>query len=507
MIEAFDAAAVRAAEEPVLAAERGFSGGLMHRAATALQLSVRHALRRCTGGVTGTTVAGLVGPGNNGADTLYALAGLAAHGVRVLAIVTGSVHDAGLAAFRAAGGRVLGVGEGAPGPGVPLAEAVTLACGADVLLDGLLGIGARGGLHGASCELVTALNNRIAQGPPGPFVVAVDVPSGIGVDDGTVPGPVLPADLTVTFGVAKPGLLLPPAAHLAGRLEVVDLGLQGRLTGPAAVRRLERSELVGLLPIPGPGDDKYGRGVVGVVAGSPGYPGAAVLAVAGALGIGCGMVRYVGPDAVRAAVVAAHPEVVAAPGPDVRVQAWVVGPGLEGGEDHAAAALEHAIAQGLPVVVDAGGLGLLPDRVPPLVVLTPHAGELARLLSDRGVPVTREQVEAAPLRWARQAADRTGATVLLKGHTTLVVGETVYAQAGAPAWLATAGSGDVLAGLLGALLAGRSRDLADSGLVAGLAAAAAEIHGRAGALANPGGPVTASMVAAALPATVAGLLR
>jgi NAD(P)H-hydrate repair Nnr-like enzyme with NAD(P)H-hydrate dehydratase domain len=158
------------------------------------------------------------------------------------------------------------------------------------------------------------------------------------------------------------------------------------------------------------------------------------------------------------------------------------------------------------VVVDAGALGLLPDRVPPRVVLTPHAGELARLLQSRWVDVDREDVEAEPLRWAREAHQRTGATVLLKGAVTVVVGpHGAFAQADAPPWLATAGAGDVLAGVLGALLAGRT-DLDAPDDAARLAAAAACVHGLAADRANPGGPVTAGDVARALPGTVAGLL-
>src|SRR5690606_10942129 len=141
------------------------------------------------------------------------------------------------------------------------------------------------------------------------------------------------------------------------------------------------------------------------------------------------------------------------------------------------------------------------------VVLTPHAGELARLLTRRGVAVDRAAVEAEPARWAREAAERTGATVLLKGHTTLVAGaDGLLAQADAPAWLATAGAGDVLAGVLGALLAGRAEDVrADPALAARLAAAAALVHGRAAHAAGPG-PLTAGAVAAALPRAVADLL-
>lgn len=522
MIEAFRADDVRAAEAPLLAAERGFAGGLMHRAATALDLAVRRELRAGAGHLAGSTVVALVGPGNNGGDALHALAGLARHGVRAVAVLTSArVHPGGLAALVAAGGTVLAVVDGAPGRRVWLGDAAAEAFAAEVVLDGLLGIGASGGLRGAAAELVEVLDgllgDRSAPAPPArPLVVAVDVPSGVGVDDGAVSGPVLRADRTVTFGVAKPALLLPPAAHLVGRVDVVDLGLAAGLAeaGVAAhALRLEASDVARLWPVPAPGDDKYRRGVVGVVAGTATYPGAAVLTVAGAQGAGCGMVRHVGADAVRHAVVTAHPEVVTGPSTDVRVQAWVLGPGVADDDAQAGRvrdALAHAVDRGVPAVVDAGGLEHLPGRLAPTVVLTPHAGELARLLAARGERVGREDVEAEPVRWARAAAVATGATVLLKGHVTVVVGPQpgapVLAQADAPAWLATAGAGDVLAGVLGALLAGRADDVrADPALAARLAAAAALVHGRAAHAAGPG-PITAGDVARALPDAVAALL-
>lgn len=528
VIEAFTADEVRAAERPLLAAERGFAGGLMHRAATALEHAVRRELGAGGGRVAGSTVVALVGPGSNGGDALHALAGLARRGVLAVALTTSArVHDGGLAALVAAGGTVLGVVDGAPGRRVWLGDAAAEAFSAEVVLDGLLGIGSRGGLRGAAAELVEVLDRLLGDrsAPPlvaRPLVVAVDVPSGIGVDDGTVPGPVLRADRTLTFGLAKPGLLLPPAAHAAGDVAVVDLGLRDGAAGDGAapaVARLERADVAALWPRPGAGDDKYRRGVVGVVAGTPTYPGAAVLAVGGALGAGCGMVRHVGPEAVRQAVLAAHPEVVAGGSVDVRVQAWVLGPGVADDDAQAGRvreALAHAVSSGLPVVLDAGGLAALPalpelraGALPPHVVLTPHAGELARLLAARGVDVDRARVEREPARWAREAAAATGATVLLKGHVTVVAGPAgVLAQAEAPAWLATAGAGDVLAGVLGAVLAGGHAGTGPDGAarVARLAAAAALVHGRAAALAGPG-PITASGVARALPAAVAEVLE
>jgi hydroxyethylthiazole kinase-like uncharacterized protein yjeF len=484
---AWDAAAVRAAEEPLLA------GGvpLMDWAAFALSVIVARELVERRGRVGGARVVLLVGPGNNGGDTLYAGAYLARRGAGVTALLAAErVHDEGLAALREAGGRVLRLESGAAG--------AAFAARADVVLDGLLGIGARGGVRGVAGDLVAA----VAGLRPRPFVVAVDVPSGIGVDDGTLPGDVLPADLTVTFGGSKPGLLLPPASGLVGRIEVVDAGIPLALD-EAVVARLDAADIAAEWPVPNASDHKYSRGVLGVVAGTRAYPGAAALVCGAALRAGVGMVRYLGD--VGPAVVAAHPEVVVGDG---QVQAWSLGSGVDARDEAQAARIADALATGAPAVVDAGALSLLPELVGPQVVLTPHAGELVRLLAARGVSAEREDVAAAPLAFARRAHELTGATVLLKGAVTVVVGPgAVFAQAEAPAWLATAGAGDVLAGLLGALLAGRSSDvLADPTLAARLAAVAASVHGRAAHAANPGGPVSATSVADALPTTIAALL-
>ena len=537
MILGYTAAEVRTAEEPLLA--RGVP--LMQHAAFALATRVAAELAERRGSVRGATVVALVGPGSNGGDALHAGAVLARRGVRVVAVcTTDTPHAEGLAALRRAGGRAVravdqdgtdapaGTDAASDAPALEpvwLGDAVAEAYAADVVLDGLLGIGGRGAAGGTAGLLVGLLADLLdaedagatSRGPRsgataggGPLVVAVDLPSGIGVDNGALPdGPVLPAGLTVTFGSAKPGLLLPPAARVAGRLEVVDLGLP--LPERPAVARLQAADVAALWPVPGPADHKYSRGVLGVVAGTPAYPGAAVLTVSAAVLAGVGMVRYVGPSAVSSAVLAARPEVVAGRG---RVQAWLLGPGVDPAHPRQAErltkALAAALAAGLPAVLDAGALALAPRELAPWCVLTPHAGELATLLGRFGEDVDRAAVEAEPLRWARRAHEVTGATVLLKGSTTVVVGAggAVYAQADAPGWLATAGSGDVLAGLLGALLAGRAADvLDDPPIAAALAAAAALVHGRAAGVAVPDGPVAALDVARALPATVAGLLR
>jgi hydroxyethylthiazole kinase-like uncharacterized protein yjeF len=253
------------------------------------------------------------------------------------------------------------------------------------------------------------------------------------------------------------------------------------LAAPAAFA-VSAADARALVPHPHAGSDKYRRGVVGVVAGSEAYSGAAVLSVGGALRGGAGMVRYVGSGVAADAVRRAWPEVVLAATPRTagRVQAWVVGPGL-GLTDAAAATLAEVLAADVPVLVDADGLTLLvraagadgpllpPGRRAP-TLLTPHAGECARLLG-----VAAADVEARRLHHAAALAARAGCVVLLKGTTTVVAAPgdspALVVPDALPA-LATAGSGDVLAGLVGSLLA--------QGLPAPVAAAAgAAMHGAA----------------------------
>jgi ADP-dependent NAD(P)H-hydrate dehydratase / NAD(P)H-hydrate epimerase len=254
--------------------------------------------------------------------------------------------------------------------------------------------------------------------------------------------------------------------------------------------------------MPGRRDDKYSQGVTGVLAGSATYPGAAILCTGAAVAATSGMVRYAGTAAAE--VVSHWPEVIATPDVNAagRVQAWVVGPGL-GTDEAGAAALWFALQTDLPVVVDADGLTLLAahpelvaDRGAP-TVLTPHAGEFARLA---GSPPGDDRVSAT-----RRLADRFGATVLLKGNVTVIADPSgsVYLNEAGASWAATAGSGDVLSGITGALLA--------SNLPAAEAAAtAAFVHARAANLsaADPGphpAPTSASRILAHIRTAVAGL--
>ncbi|MEU9032082.1 NAD(P)H-hydrate dehydratase [Streptomyces sp. NPDC048383] len=470
MRTAYSVETVRAAERELMA--RLPEGALMARAAAGLAVVCAGLLTRRRGRVYGAKVVLLVGCGDNGGDALYAGARLARRGAGVTAVPMDPrrVHPGGLAALLAAGGRVA--------DGVPAR--------ADLVVDGLLGIGGRGGLRPAAAALVERV-------PEGALVVAADLPSGVDADTGETAGPAVTAAVTVTFGAYKPGLLIDPGASRAGAVRLVDIGLE--LPDPD-LEALQHADVARLLPAPTASSDKYRRGVVGIVAGSDRYPGAAVLAVAGALRGGAGAVRYVGPPAVAEAVLARYPETLIGRG---RVQAWVVGPGI--GDGRGADVAEALADRDAAVLVDADGLrGLDPAVVRArraATLLTPHAGEAAALLG-----VDRAAVEAGRLGSVRALAARYGASVLLKGSTTLVAADAAPVRAnptGTP-WLATAGSGDVLSGLAGSLLAAGLGGV-DAGSVA------AYLHGLAGRRAAAGAPVTAHEVAHALPDAWRDVLR
>lgn len=262
------------------------------------------------------------------------------------------------------------------------------------------------------------------------------------------------------------------------------------------------------IAVPGQGDDKYSRGVLGAITGSTSYPGAAVLSVQAAHRTGVGMVRYLGPRHPSELVLARRPEVVTADG---RVQAWVIGSGIDERalKPKRRARIIRALESGDPAVIDAGVLGLFADhRVHAgpgsertKTILTPHFSELVVLLGRAGIDTDVDAVKKAPADWAVRAAEASGSVVLLKGHTTYIADPdgTRLTVSGAPAWLATAGSGDVLGGVLGALVATHRDEIdADAGALAPLAATGALLHARAAELASGGGPLAALDVADAL---------
>ena len=448
MITAFTVDDIRAAEATAMAALP--AGELMQRAARGLVDALADV-------PPGDLVVVLAGPGDNGGDALYAAKHLLDRGVRVdiAQLDADRVHRAALDAALSAGAHV-----------------VDEPSRQRWCLDGMFGIGARGGLSGRAAEWARWASAGDVT------TVAVDVPSGVDVDGGTLPGDHVAADRTVTFGAQKIALLVGPAAHVAGDVTFVDIGLE--LSEPA-IEAIEPTDGWLLAPaLPGAGGHKYTRGVVGVAAGSDQYPGAAHLVVAGAQSATAGMVRFVGSAALGARVVDRAPEVVLSPG---RVQAWVVGPG---GGAEARGQLSIALADEVPTVIDADALEALPATLNVPAVLTPHAGELATMLV-----VSREAVEADPLGSVNAAAERWQCTVLLKGPRTLVAtpGRSTRVNLTGTPWLGTAGSGDVLAGLIGSLLAS-GLDTHDA------ASLGAFLHGRAAQ--RLGGPLTARDIAATL---------
>ncbi|MCM3884997.1 NAD(P)H-hydrate dehydratase, partial [Frankia sp. R82] len=357
--------------------------------------------------------------------------------------------------------------------------------------------------------------------------VAVDLPSGVDADTGAVAGDAVRASATVTFGTYKRGLWLMPGAAHTGPVELVDIGLA--LPEPD-LRALDDVDVRAALPVPDETASKYRRGVLGIVAGSDDYPGAAVLAVGGALRGGAGYLRVVTegrPDPVsgprgRAGdhVRAAHPEAVVteiAPGDQAallaagRVQAYAIGPGLAPGPD-TRALVDALLGRDVPLIVDAGALDPLADllaadrtrlrnRAAP-VLITPHEGEFGRLVGRAlgwDVAKAADELAADRLRTVRRAAADTGAVILLKGARTLVVEPTgaAWVNTTGSAWLGTAGSGDVLTGLVGSLTA--------AGLPIALAGAVgAHLHGRAAERAVAHGPLP--LAAGDLPRLLAATL-
>ena len=496
----FTADQIRAAEAPLLEAQ-SHPDELMQSAAHAVYEAAEAMLADGTGGRTLV----LAGPGGNGGDALYAGAELQLAGHNVDALLTaGHAQERALSAFTNAGGTVL---ERLPEGSAEYALAI----------DGITGIGGSGGLREELTDTVAWLR--------GVKVLAVDVPSGVDADTGVAGELHVTADATVTFGGFRRAHALAPEC---GVQLLADIGLPGRPLhgtlldalpewaheGPTLVPANRAVPGPGqwpssLTPLPaapirtvepGPYDDKYSGGVVGIRAGSGGYPGAAVLAVSGAVHASPAMVRYVGPQAAE--VVRAHPEVVVTQSLEDagRVQAWVVGPGA-GTNEAAAAELEWILRQEVPVLIDADGLTLLAEH-PELrqqvakrqqtTVLTPHDGEFARLQKAAGVATGTRFEETLAL------AATLRATIARKGRITLVAPEDephlIHAVDAGHSWAATPGSGDVLAGIMGAHLAlAAARTPYADAAIAATTTGAVTVHAQAASLAaeTPFGPATA----------------
>jgi len=441
----------------------------------------------------------VVGSGNNGGDGMVVARHLAEAGWAIEVAAPGDPPSTPDASAMAAIAATIGieVGPFRTGP-----------AGDRVVVDALLGTGARGAPREPAAAAVAWMADC---GAP---VVAVDVPSGVEADTGRAPGPAVRAALTVTYHGDMVGLRVAPGSGHAGRVRVADIGIPSAVAVPAAAWLLGDGA-VAAVPAKGASGDKYVAGAVLVVAGSPGLTGAASLASRSALRAGAGLVVVATPAAVQPAVAAHLLEVMTAPLPDedghlapvsvdevvaqaARVAAIALGPGL-GRADATTAAVEQLLRRvELPAVIDADGLWHLGDRpetasarVAP-AVLTPHAGEAARLL---GRP--RAEVEEGRLEAAQELARRSRCIVVLKGPGTITAapdGRLAVNAGGTPA-LSTAGTGDVLTGAIAAFLAKGVEPFA-------AAAAAVAAHGRAGELADRGSGTIASDVLDALPEAI-----
>jgi len=398
---------------------------------------------------------------------------------------------------------------------------------ADLVVDAVLGTGLRSEPTGLAAEAVAAIVRRFEAGVP---VVAVDLPSGLPSDGGAVVWPAAKATVTVTFAAPKRSHVLPPACHHVGELVVADIGISARSLAAAgpSLFLLEDEDAAGAFPLRRRGAHKGDFGHVLVVAGSVGKTGAAVLAAGGALRAGAGLVTVATPEPCLSVVAAARPEAMTEPlpatpggGPHeaslVRLvalagerDAVVLGPGI--GQDPGTRALVRAFVRACPVplVVDADGLNALAAaggetgaldalRREGATVLTPHPGEMARLVGRPTSEIQRDRPAAAA-----DLARETGAIVVLKGERTLVAepsGRAAVAGTGNPG-MATGGTGDVLAGVVGALLARHGALLS--------ATAAVVVHGRAGDIAareKGEEGLTAGDVVEALPAAIESVRR
>lgn len=479
---------------------------LMERAGAA----VAQAAVACTGGIFARRVVVLCGKGNNGGDGLVAARRLAALGARPVVVFL--EDPAGLRGDPQANlARLAGTSVRQLAYDPQALDAELARC--DVVVDALVGTGFRGSLTGNAAAAVEAVN---ASGAP---VVAADIPSGVDGATGRVDGPAIRARVTVTMAAAKLGLVLHPGSGCAGRVEVADIGIA--TPGPPAVTGLpDRDDVAAVLGRRPLDSHKRSVGTVLIVAGSVGMTGAAALAAKSALRCGAGLVTVAtvtsmakGVDlAVLEATTLALPETVygtlAPAAADLvlkraeTVDAVAIGPGLSTHPETVQAV--RAMVAGLhkPLVVDADGLNalagdpaILAHRGAPTVI-TPHPGELSRLLGT-----TTRAIQADRLAAAAKAADLLQCVVVLKGYRSIVAapgGRMVVVTTGGPA-LATGGTGDVLTGATVTLLAGGAEPFA-------AAWAASWLHGRAGDVLG-GRMGNRGVVAGDLPAALAEVIH
>lgn len=459
-------------------------------------------------------VVGLVGPGNNGGDTLVAMTALAGEGWKARAYLVKRKKDELVKRFTDAGGEVIAGKDGFD----QLAEAIEVA---DVLLDGILGTGITLPLKKDVAELLSEINDVLDSLDEAPLVLAVDCPSGVDCDTGDIAEETIPADLTVTMAAVKQGLVKLPAFEYVGELEVVDIGLPDDLATMQSVTTevAEADSVAALLPERPLESHKGTFGTALIAAGSVNYTGAAVLAGEAAYRAGAGLVTLAVPAPLHGVLAGQFPEAtwVLLPHEAGRVSenasnvlaknfetanALLIGPGF-GTEATTKVFLEDLLAgksaqkkasarigfihqetnpkseseaQIPPMIIDADGLKLLAQvkdwasKLPPLSILTPHPGEMSVLTG-----LSKEEIQEDRQKIALKFAKEWGHIVVLKGAFTLIAspdGRLTLIPVASPA-LARAGTGDVLAGLITGLRA-QGLDAFDSAI------AGAWIHAQAG---------------------------
>jgi NAD(P)H-hydrate epimerase len=464
---------------------------LMDRAGFGVARAVQNLADRA--GFADPLIQVFAGRGNNGGDAFVAARYLAEEEYEVEVWLAGSVRDLDGDALRAHG----------------LLKAAKVKCnelparadwdrllnelpGGDILLDGLLGTGVSGPARGPTAGAIRYINSNASRG----FVVSIDMPSGMNADTGAAPGDVVCADETVTIGLPKKGLLMPRAIEYAGSLEVIDIGIPWELIEPLepCTELITASDLRSCMPRRMRMTHKGTYGHALILAGSTDYPGAPRLALGGAVRSGAGLVSVYVPEGIRETVAGFIPEAIVRGAPmtgtgSLAADAWelikprlhefsaiLLGPGMTPHPATRELVLRVLAESTVPVVLDAdalnvlaGQMGLLAKAKAP-VVLTPHPGELGRLLGCSAA-VVQEEREATLLK----AVEKSNATVILKGAGTLVgaPGRSVHMNMSGNPGMATGGTGDVLAGLLVSLLA-QGLEPFDA------ARAAVYVHGHAG---------------------------
>jgi hydroxyethylthiazole kinase-like uncharacterized protein yjeF len=479
MLYALTSEQARAAEDRAVASGAVTLASLMERAGGVV---AGEALRMVAGG----TIVVVAGRGNNGGDGWVAARDLAAAGRAVELLSVAHPDTLGEPAASAARGAIAaGV---AWRPLASVSDLGRILAESSLVIDAVFGVG----FHApAEAQYASLLAEIAAIDTP---VLSIDMPSGVNADTGAADASAVRAAVTVTFSAPKAGLLLYPGADHAGEVYVADIGIaEDHVRAVAKAGALPRDEFAKLLPLPDPRDHKNSRGRVLVVAGSPGMTGAAALAASGALRMGAGFVRLgvpaslVGVMSVKLTPVVVHALSETANGTLASAavdqvlklaetcDAVVLGPGLTTASQTAKAARRLVRESPVPMVVDADALNALAGSVERVLaartaptVLTPHPGELGSLLGITSSEVQSDRLASG----ARLATDRVA--VVLKGARTIVSGEgRQYITMTGNAGMATAGTGDVLAGMIGALLAQGLSPLQAGSL-------AAYVHGRAG---------------------------